>query len=83
MVEIAGVFAILIFVAAVAGLFGINEIDRVSSYESTINSEITETSQTSQDEIIMALNDMNAELVKFFSDLKEDLGFLSKILLFV
>lgn len=76
MVDIGGIFAGLIFVAAIAGLIAVNEIDYVSSYESTINSEITETSQTSQDEIVIALNDMNAELVTFFSDLKEDLGFL-------
>ena len=76
MVDIGGIFAVLIFVGAVAGLLAVNEIDYVHSHESTIDSETTEIAQTSQDEIVVALNDMNAELVTFFSDLKEDLGFL-------
>jgi phosphoribosylanthranilate isomerase len=76
MVDTGGIFAGLIFAAAVAGLIAVNEINYVSSFESTTNSETIVTSQTSQDEIVMALNDMNAKLVTFFSDLKDDLDFL-------
>jgi hypothetical protein len=77
MVDTGGIFAGLILVAAVAGLIAVNEIDYVPSYESTTNSETTETSQTSQDEIAMALNDMNTNLVSFFDNLRDELGFLN------
>ncbi len=76
MVELAGVLVGLIFVAAVAGLIAVNDLVSAESSQSASNSEIKETLQTSQNEIVRTLIDMDAKIVLFFSDLKEDLGIL-------
>jgi hypothetical protein len=73
MADIAGVLVGLIFVGAVAGLIAVNDLESADPFQSTSDSEIID---TSQDEIVRALNDMDTKLVTFFSDLKEDLGFL-------
>lgn len=73
MVDIGGVLVGLIFVAAVTGLIFVNDLGSVESYQSAINSEII---KTPQDDVVRALNDFDTKLVSFFSDLKEELGFL-------
>ena len=77
MVDMSGILVGLIFVAAVAGLLVVNDFDYVESSQSASDSEITEISQNSQDEITRALNDFDTKLVSFFNGLKDDLGFLN------
>lgn len=73
MVEMSGVLVGLIFVAAVTGLVLINDVGTAES-KSDINSEITE---TSNHDLVSALNDMDSKIVSFFDNLKDELDFLN------
>lgn len=73
MVEMSGILVGLIFVAAVTGLVLINDIGTAES-KSDINSEITE---TSNHDLVSALNDMDSKIVSFFDNLKDELEFLN------
>ncbi len=68
MAFISGILVGLIFVAAVTGLFFVNDIGPEESSHNLTNSEIPE------DKIVKALNDFDTELVSFFSELKKDMG---------
>ena len=74
MAEISAVFVGLIFVGAVIGLIAINEVDFAHSSQSSLDAQNIEPNQLSEDKIVKALNEMDVQLVAFFSDLKEDLG---------
>ncbi len=76
MAEIGGVLVGLIFVAAVIGLIIVNDLGTADSYQGISNSEIAQKSQNAEDEIVKVLSEMDTKLVTFFSELKEDLGFL-------
>lgn len=76
MAEIGGVLVGLIFVAAVIGLIIVNDLGTADSYQGISNSEIAQKSQNAEDEIVKVLSEIDTKIVTFFSELKEDLGFL-------